>query len=46
MMGNEKYADYVPDRTSPKLLSREFLLCVSENYLNYIAYCLLGSTTI
>ena len=33
MMGNAKYGEYVPDRTSPHLLSREFLLSVRIFYV-------------
>jgi len=37
MMGNEKYADYVPDRVSPHSLSREFLLSVNLLLYNSLA---------
>ncbi len=36
-MGNEKYADYVPDRVSPHSLSREFLLSVNLLLYNSLA---------
>jgi len=29
MIGNAEYGNYVPDKSSPKLLSREFLLAVN-----------------
>ena len=29
MIGNQKYDDYIPDRVSPRLLSRDFLLSVN-----------------
>ena len=36
MIGNEKYGDYVPDRVSPHLLSRDFLLSVTLVYIIFI----------
>ena len=45
-MENANYADYVPDRISPKLLSREFLLCVRICLYNFIAYCIFGPEVI
>ena len=42
-MSNGNYADYVPDRISPKLLSKEFLLYV---LIKILAYSLCGSTVL
>ena len=39
MMGNEKYGDYVPDKISPNLLSRDFLFSVRY----YLLYCIANS---
>ena len=40
MIGNEKYGDYVPDKVSPNLLSRDFLLSVRYyfKYFQLIAF--------
>ena len=46
MIGNEKYGDYVPDRVSPRLLSRDFLLSVSLVYIIFIVNSLCWSTTL
>ena len=46
MMGNEKYGDYVPDRTSPHSLSRDFLLSVRLLHLIDIVGCLYRSNII
>ena len=35
-MGNMKYRDYVPDKISPNLLSRDFFLSVRY----YLLYCI------
>ena len=46
MIGNEKYGDYVPDRVSPLLLWRDFLLSVSLVYIIFIVNSLCWSTII
>ena len=46
MMGNEKYGDYVPDRVSPNLLSREFLLSVKLLLYNLLVNSIFGSSII
>ena len=46
MMGNASYAEYVPDRISPNMLSRDFLLSVIIIYNISIAYRFLRSNVV
>ena len=46
MIGNASYAEYVHDRISPNMLSRDFLLSVIIIYNFSIAHCFLGSTAV
>ena len=46
MMGNEKYADYVPDKISPNSLSREFLLSVNKQLYNLLVDSIFGSNVV
>lgn len=43
MIGNESYADYVPDKVAPQLLSRDFLLSVNKFDITFTANCLFRS---
>ena len=43
MIGNPKYGDYVPDRITPNMLTRDYLLSVSILLLIFIVDCIFGS---
>ena len=46
MLGNASYAEYVPDRISPNMLSRDFLLSVIIIYNISIVNCFRRSNAI
>ena len=46
MIGNANYGNYVPDRITPKMLSRDYLLSVSILFYNLVVNCLFGSSTL
>lgn len=46
MMGDGTYADFVPDKTWPKLLSRDFLLSVYKKTYNFLVNNLCKSSAL